>query len=100
MCERQTTGQHSQHKTQKAGGRGYVYSVDNEIKINDQSFEGQSQRRCMLNERLMTLYTHIRYVVLKVVQIAYQLTNQKGDMPTKFWILSSSLERLKYYALM
>lgn len=54
---------------------GYVYSVYNEIKKNDQSFEGQSQRRCMLNERLMTLYTHIRYVVLKVVQITYQLTN-------------------------
>lgn len=35
---------------------GYVYSVDNEMKITDQSFEGQSQRRCMLNERLMTVY--------------------------------------------
>lgn len=99
MYVRQTTDNthNTKHKRQVAG---YVYSVDNEIKINYQSFEGQSQRRCMLNERLMTLYTHLRYVVLKVVQIAYQLTNQKGDMPTKFWILSSSLERLKYYALM
>lgn len=95
---RQTTDITNQHKAGKQVS-GYVYSVDNEMKITDQSFEGQSQRR-MLNERLMTLYTHLRYVVLKVVQIVYQLTNQKGDMPTKFWILCSSLERLKYYASM